>query len=61
MVQKLIELGADLDAKDNLGYDALSIAYWYGECTMGAYASVSLKIARMLEKARIQIRSRQRT
>lgn len=61
MVQKLIQLGADLNAKDNIGYDAINIAYWYGEYRMGAYTPVSLKIAQLLKEARIQAENYQHT
>jgi uncharacterized protein len=52
IVQLLLAAGADVTAKDALGYTAQDLAYWHGEYHMGAYTPESLQIVDMLKKAR---------
>ena len=49
LVKRLVELGADVTLKEDLGYDAEAIAYWHGEWRMGAYTEKSKAIAAFLK------------
>ena len=51
IVDLLIDAGADVAAKDKLGYTARDLAYWHGEYHMGAYTQESLRIVEALKKA----------
>ncbi len=51
MVRVLIALDADLSIRDNLGYDALNIAGFYGESSMGAYTAAAIEIMDLLERS----------
>lgn len=51
IVDLLIAAGADVAAKDKLGYTAQDLAYWYGEHHMGACTPESLRIVEALKKA----------
>jgi len=53
IVHLLLEAGADVTPKDNLGYTAQDLAFWHGEYRMGAYTPESLKIVEMLKTAKI--------
>ncbi len=48
----LVDLGADTEAKDDLGYDAVMLAQWHGEYRMRAYTDVSLKIVDRIRAAK---------
>jgi len=49
----LVDLGANIQQKDRLGYTAEQVAYWYGEFRMGAYTDASLKIVERLKNGPI--------
>jgi len=51
IVDLLIAAGADVTAKDKLGYTAQDLAYWHGEYHMGAYTPESLRIVAALKTA----------
>jgi ankyrin repeat protein len=51
IVDLLLKNGADPSLKDNLGYTAEMIAYWYGEGPMGWSSEVSQKIVQLLRNA----------
>src|SRR4051812_11819239 len=51
IVDLLIAAGADVTAKDKLGYTAQDLAYWHGEYHVGAYTPESLRIVAALKKA----------
>ena len=50
VVAALVDLGADVTAKDNLGYTPRDVAYWFGEFHMGAYTDVCKKIVQRLNE-----------
>ena len=50
VVAALIDLGADVNIKDNLGYTPRDVAYWFGEFRMGAYTDVCHKIVQRLNE-----------
>jgi uncharacterized protein len=52
IVELLLAAGADVGAKDTLGYTAQDLAYWHGEQRMCAYSPESLRIVDMLKRAR---------
>ena len=51
IVDILLEHGADPTPKDKLGYNAASIAAWYGEYRMCAYTDESIRMQKRLEDA----------
>jgi hypothetical protein len=50
VVAALIDLGADVNIKDNLGYTPRDVAYWFGEFRMGAYTDACHKIVQRLNE-----------
>jgi uncharacterized protein len=52
IVELLVAAGADVTAKDPMGYTAQDLAYWHGEYHMGSYTPESLRIVEMLKNVR---------
>jgi ankyrin repeat protein len=50
VVATLVDLGADVNIKDNFGYTPRDVAYFCGEFRMGAYTDVCLKIVERLNE-----------
>jgi uncharacterized protein len=50
VVAALVDLGADRNIKDNLGYTPRDTAYWFGEFRMGAYTDICHKIVQRLNE-----------
>jgi ankyrin repeat protein len=50
VVAALVDMGADVSIKDNLGYTPRDVAYWFGEFHMGAYTDVCHKIVERLNE-----------
>jgi len=50
VVAALVDLDADRNIKDSLGYTPRDTAYWFGEFRMGAYTDVCQKIVQRLNE-----------
>ena len=51
MVKYLVTIGANPKIKENKGYDAEGVTFWYGEGPMGYYSPTCKAIVKVLQSA----------